>query len=64
MKKVFRETGLKGKDVAKKAGISGSFFSELLAGKKLPSLRTAVAIEAATDGKLPVTAWITEDAQP
>ena len=48
-------------DFARAAGISQSFLSELLSGKRVPSMATAGRIAAATKGRVPVSAWVKSD---
>ena len=47
----------KAKPLAELVGISAAFMSDLKRGHRTPSLRVALAIEKATDGAVPVTAW-------
>ena len=39
-------------------GVSAATISRIVAQGKTPSLRVALKIEAATNGDIPVTAWI------
>lgn len=45
---------------AAKIGISRSYLSDLLNGKKDPSLRVAVDIERLTAGAVPASSWMPE----
>lgn len=49
---------------ALRVGISKSYLSELKTGKKTPSLRLAMKIQAATDSKVPAASWVTDGASP
>lgn len=42
---------------AEHIGITRAYLSEIIAGKKVPSLAVAFAIASATDGQVPVEAW-------
>lgn len=44
-------------EFAKRIGVSQPYLSNLLAGRSYPSLALAFDIEAATDGRVPVSAW-------
>jgi DNA-binding XRE family transcriptional regulator len=57
LKSYIQNTGIKQVDLAAIVGISTSYMSEIAAGIKLPGRKVAVAIAAATDGDVPVTAW-------
>lgn len=43
---------------AERLGISAAYLSDLLNGKKLPSLVLAVQIERETGGAVPATSWV------
>ena len=45
---------------ARRLGISRGYLSEMLAGKKLPSLTLAVTIERETGGAVPASSWVPE----
>ncbi|WP_367998669.1 helix-turn-helix transcriptional regulator [Shimia thalassica] len=56
-------SGLSRTDWAKRLEISKSYMSDLLNGKRIPSLEVAVRIERATGGAVPASSWInSEDA--
>lgn len=60
-KKLFRymkEQGLKQKQLAYILGISNSMTSQLLSGKRNPSLKLAWKIQKFTYGKVPPEMWI------
>lgn len=42
---------------AEKLGIARAYLSEIVAGKKVPSLALAFAIAEATGGAVPVESW-------
>jgi transcriptional regulator with XRE-family HTH domain len=48
----------KAKPLAEAVGISQSYLSDIKKGYRSPSLRVAVAIEDATQGAVPVRAWV------
>ncbi|WP_434612117.1 helix-turn-helix transcriptional regulator [Tabrizicola sp. M-4] len=52
------ETGKSQAALAKDLGISRSHMSELVSGAKKPSLELAFAIERATGGAVPASAWV------
>lgn len=54
---------LEQKDFAATAGLTPTFINHLLWGRKRPSVDTAVAIEKASSGSIPVSAW-TEQKNP
>ena len=43
---------------AQRLGISKGYLSDLLNGKRVPSLEIAVAIQRATDGKIAADSWV------
>ena len=43
---------------AQRLGISKGYLSDLLNGKRIPSLDVAVAIQRATDGKIAADSWV------
>lgn len=43
---------------ATRIGVTASYLSDLLNGKKTPSLEVAVRIERETDGAVPAASWI------
>lgn len=45
---------------ARRLGISAAHLSDLVTGKKLPSLDLAVRIERATQGRVPPSHWVPE----
>lgn len=45
--------GIKPAHFAKRVGVSRSYLSELLAGKKCPSRKVALLIERETEGEVP-----------
>lgn len=45
-------------EFARSLGISQSYVSEMLSGKRTPSLAMAGRIASATKGRVPVSAWI------
>lgn len=49
---------------AERFGISAGHLSLILSGQKLPSLRLAFRIEAATGGGVPVSSWSVPAAPP
>ncbi|WP_431197557.1 helix-turn-helix transcriptional regulator [Shimia thalassica] len=56
-------SGVSRTDWAKRLEISKSYMSDLLNGKRIPSLEVAVRIERATGGAVPASSWInSEDA--
>jgi transcriptional regulator with XRE-family HTH domain len=50
----------KAKPLAEAVGISQSYLSDMKKGNRSPSLRVAVAIEDATEGAVPVRAWVSK----
>jgi DNA-binding transcriptional regulator YdaS (Cro superfamily) len=46
---------------AARLGITKSYLSSILAGKKQPGLDLAVRIQRATDGQILATSWVAED---
>lgn len=51
--------GAKG-DLAKRAGITAAYLSDILAGRKRPQIDITWRIEKATDGAVPMQAWARE----
>lgn len=51
------ENGISQADFAARIGVTQGTVSKLCAGTIVPRMRTAQAIHAATDGKVPVAAW-------
>lgn len=45
---------------AQRLGISKGYLSDLLNGKRVPSLEVAVAIQRATDGRIAADSWVPE----
>ena len=43
---------------AKRLGVSSPYLSDLIAGKKTPSLALAVRIEQETSGAVSVSSWV------
>ncbi len=58
LKKYLKEAGLTRTAFAKLAGVDQSLVSRYITGKLKPSLDRAVAIERATDGKVPPRVWV------
>lgn len=58
LKSYLASTRIKQVDFAAKVGIAPSTLSDLLSGRRTPSLATAGRIAAASRGKVPVSAWI------
>lgn len=52
------EQGEKQHDLAETFGISQSYLSLLLSGKKRPSLELAIHIENQTRGAVPASSWV------
>ena len=59
---VISMSGLSRTDWAKRLNISKSYMSDLLNGNRVPSLDLAVRIERATDGAVPASSWLPEEA--
>ncbi len=57
LKTYFETTGITQTFLAKKAGISRTTINKIVDGKILPNLKTAWAIEKATDGKVTLYDW-------
>ncbi|SIT20166.1 hypothetical protein SAMN05421774_10884 [Gemmobacter megaterium] len=51
-------------DWARAFGMSRSFLSEILAGKKLPGRETMLRIERESDGQVPVLVWFKHPTTP
>jgi plasmid maintenance system antidote protein VapI len=45
-------------DFAEKIGVHFSYITHLIKGRRTPSLSTALRIERATCGAVPVTVWV------
>ncbi len=48
-------------DIAMKFGISQAYLSQILSGKRRPSLDLAIRIERLTDGAVPATSWVEQE---
>lgn len=46
---------------ARRAGVSESALSDWLRGRRNPDVTSAVAIERATDGAVPVESWVRQN---
>jgi transcriptional regulator with XRE-family HTH domain len=53
-----RELGISQAEAARQFGFSDSFLCEILAGRKVPSLRRAFQIEDWSHGKVPAKEWL------
>lgn len=58
LKQAIKDSGESRAHWAEKLGISKPYLSDLLNGKKQPSLEMAVKIERETGGAVPATSWI------
>lgn len=58
LKSYLAQTRMKQSDFAAKAGIAPSYLSDILSGRRNPSLATAGRIASATRGKVPLSAWV------
>lgn len=53
-----KSSGLRQSEWAERIGCSRSYLSEILSGKKRPSLEVACRIEDLTEGKVPASSWM------
>jgi len=63
LKKYFIASGIKQSDLADRLGISQAFLSQLLNGRRTPSLELAVRIERLTGGAVPAASWVAPDGE-
>lgn len=45
-------------ELARRLGTSRGYIHDLLSGRRKPSMKTASAIAAITDGKVPISSWV------
>ncbi len=60
-RKHLKDTGETLVQFASRIGVSQSYLSEIAAFRKNPSLKVAVDIEDATDGKIPSRYWLADE---
>jgi len=53
-----KAAGIKRNEFARSVGISAPYLTQILAGRKRPSLDLAFRIEKATDGIVPASCWV------
>ena len=53
-----KSSSIRASAFAASVGVSKSYMSELIAGRKMPSLTLAVTIAEATHGAVPVQSWV------
>ncbi|WP_083783465.1 helix-turn-helix domain-containing protein [Maritimibacter alkaliphilus] len=53
-----REGSIRQRVFAEQIGCSSSYLSEILSGRKIPSLTLAFAIERETKGAVPASSWV------
>jgi transcriptional regulator with XRE-family HTH domain len=58
LKLIIQESGVIQADWAKRFGVSSSYLSDLLNGKKRPSLDLAFKIERETSGRVLASSWV------
>lgn len=58
LKLIIKESGVIQADWAKRFGVSSSYLSDLLNGKKRPSLDLAFKIERETSGRVLASSWV------
>lgn len=49
---------------ARRIGVSQSYLSSLISGRKEPSLRIAARIERLSNGAVPAASWVPDEAAP
>jgi len=64
LSEIIRASGDRDRVWAQRLGISKSYLSMLMAGKKKPSLVVATRIEHLTDGRVLATSWVDDCPQP
>ena len=63
LKKYLKANRATQRDFASSLGISQAFLSQLLNGRRIPSLDLAVRIERLTDGAVPASSWVKQDGE-
>lgn len=61
LREFLEQSGQTQAKLARRLGISTAHMSELLSGRKMPSLTLAYRIERLTNGAVPVSAWVPTD---
>lgn len=58
LSEIISASGRTRKDWAAKIGVSAPYLSDLVNGKRVPSLAVAVRIERVTNGAVPASSWL------